>query len=120
MMKAQSLDWANINARAAWLRARRRSDGLPLVSQSPDATRRIRSHPGSSWHPSASPREARPHPYCHVYGFHDLRRAFVTLNAEKLTPDALQALMRHKSYQKTQVYINLAQQMDAAVASLHV
>ena len=36
--------------------------------------------------------------YCHVYGFHDLRRAFATMNADKLTPDALQALMRHKSY----------------------
>jgi integrase len=58
--------------------------------------------------------------YCHVYGFHDLRRAFATMNADKLTPDALQALMRHKSYQTTQVYINMARQMDAAVASLHV
>ena len=28
--------------------------------------------------------------------------------------------MRHKSYQTTQVYINMARQMDAAVASLHV
>jgi integrase len=58
--------------------------------------------------------------YCHLYGFHDLRRAFATMNADKLTPDALQALMRHKSYQTTQVYINMARQMDAAVASLHV
>jgi integrase len=58
--------------------------------------------------------------YCHVYGFHDLRRAFATMNADKLTPDALQALMRHKSYQTTQLYISLARQMDAAVASLHV
>jgi integrase len=58
--------------------------------------------------------------YCHVYGFHDLRRAFATMNADKLTPDALQALMRHKSYQTTQVYINLGRQLDAAVAGLHV
>jgi integrase len=58
--------------------------------------------------------------FCHVYGFHDLRRAFATMNADKLTPDALQTLMRHKSYQTTQVYINMARQMDAAVASLHV
>jgi integrase len=58
--------------------------------------------------------------FCHVYGFHDLRRAFATMNADKLTPDALQALMRHKSYQTTQVYINMTRQMDAAVASLHV
>jgi integrase len=58
--------------------------------------------------------------YCHVYGFHDLRRAFATMNADRLTADALQTLMRHKSYQTTQVYINMARQMDEAVASLHV
>jgi integrase len=58
--------------------------------------------------------------HCHVYGFHDLRRAFATMNADKLTPDALQALMRHKSYTTTQKYINMSRQMDAAVASLHV
>jgi integrase len=57
---------------------------------------------------------------CHYYGFHDLRRAFATMNADKLSADALQALMRHKSYQTTQKYINMARQMDAAVASLHV
>src|SRR5262249_53784901 len=48
----------------------------------------------------------RHNAYCHVYGFHDLRRAFATMNADKLTPDALQALMRHKSYQTTQLYVN--------------
>jgi integrase len=57
---------------------------------------------------------------CHVYGFHDLRRAFATRNADKLSADALQALMRHKSYQTTQVYINMTRQLDAAVAGLHV
>ncbi len=59
-------------------------------------------------------------PSCHVYGFHDLRRAFATMNADRLTPDALQALMRHKSYLTTQVYINMSRQLDDAVASLHV
>jgi integrase len=59
-------------------------------------------------------------PFCYVYGFHDLRRAFATMNADKLSPDALQALMRHKSYVTTQKYINMARQMDAAVAALHV
>jgi integrase len=58
--------------------------------------------------------------YCYVYGFHDLRRAFATMNADKLTADALQALMRHKSYQTTQVYISMSRQMKEAVASLHV
>ncbi len=58
--------------------------------------------------------------YCYVYGFHDLRRAFATMNADKLTADALQSLMRHKSYQTTQRYINMSRQIDASVAVLHV
>jgi integrase len=37
--------------------------------------------------------------HCHAYGFHDLRRGFATMNASRLWADALQALMRHKSYQ---------------------
>jgi integrase len=48
--------------------------------------------------------EHRHTPHCFVYGFHDLRRAFATMNADKLSPDALQTLMRHKSYQTTQIY----------------
>jgi len=57
---------------------------------------------------------------CHRYGFHDFRRAFATMNAPKLTGDALQALMRHKSYQTTQRYINMNRQLDEAVGGLHV
>jgi integrase len=57
---------------------------------------------------------------CYLYSFHDLRRAFATMNAERLTASALQALMRHKSYQTTQLYINMARQMNEAVAKLHV
>jgi len=57
---------------------------------------------------------------CHVYGFHDFRRAFATCNAETLSADALQTLMRHKSYQTTQRYINLAGQVNRAVEQLHV
>jgi integrase len=54
------------------------------------------------------------------YGFHDLRRAFATMNAATLTPDALQALMQHKDYQTTQRYINMARQLNPAVQSLYV
>jgi integrase len=57
---------------------------------------------------------------CHVYGFHDGRRAFATMNADKLSADALQPLMRYKSYATTQKYINMARQMDDAVKVLHV
>jgi len=66
-------------------------------------------------------REKHEHtPACHVYGFHDLRRAFATVNAPKLSADALQALMRHKSYTTTQRYVNMAKQLDQAVETLHV
>ena len=54
------------------------------------------------------------------YGFHDLRRAFATVNADRLTADALQTLMRHKSYLTTQRYINMARQVDKAVDNLYV
>lgn len=59
-------------------------------------------------------------PACHVYGFHDLRRAFATNNAERLTGDALQRLMRHKDYSTTQRYINMAGQLNRSVDNLHV
>jgi integrase len=54
------------------------------------------------------------------YGFHDLRRGFATLNADRLTPDALQALMQHKDYQTTQVYIALARQLRPQAQNLFV
>ena len=57
---------------------------------------------------------------CYLYGFHDLRRAFATVNAETLSADALQALMRHKSYQTTRRYINMAQQISRSVEHLYV
>jgi integrase len=54
------------------------------------------------------------------YGFHDFRRAFATMNAANLTPDALQHLMQHRDYQTTQRYINLARQLNPAVQNLFV
>ena len=61
-------------------------------------------------------REKHEHgPDCHRYGFHDLRRAFATVNAETLSADALQRLMRHKSYSTTQRYIGMAEQVNRAV-----
>lgn len=66
-------------------------------------------------------REKHEHtPACHLYSFHDLRRAFATQNALQLTPNALQALMRHKSFLTTKKYINQARQLDGAVEQLHV
>jgi integrase len=54
------------------------------------------------------------------YGFHDLRRAFATMNADRLTADALQLLMQHKDYQTTQRYINMARQAKPAAHNLFV
>jgi integrase len=59
-------------------------------------------------------------PACHVYGFHDLRRAFATVNAPRLKPEALQKLMRHKSYTTTLRYVGLANQLEKAVESMPV
>jgi integrase len=67
-------------------------------------------------------REKHEHtPSCHVYGFHDFRRAFATVNAPRLKPEVLQRLMRHKSYQTTQkFYINPTNQMQDAVSQMPV
>jgi integrase len=54
------------------------------------------------------------------YGFHDLRRGFATMNADRLTADALQALMQHRDYQTTQRYINIARQLKPAAHDLYV
>ena len=59
-------------------------------------------------------------PACEVYGFHDLRRGYATMNADTMTADALQALMRHKDYSTTKRYINIGRQLNLAVDGLHV
>ena len=55
----------------------------------------------------------------------DVAQAFVDQcvlqhNAGKLSADALQKLMRHRSYTTTQRYINMAQQLNRSVEKLHV
>lgn len=67
------------------------------------------------------PDEHKHTPACHVYGFHDFRRAFATVNAPKMKPEVLQRLMRHKSYQTTKkCYINLTTQLEDAVSDIQV
>ncbi len=59
-------------------------------------------------------------PACHVYGFHDFRRAFATQNAPRMKPEALQRLMRHRSYTTTLKYVHMARQVDDAVEAIAV
>jgi integrase len=54
------------------------------------------------------------------YGFHDLRRAFATMNVARLSAVELQRLMRHKSFETTKRYIDMAQSMNRVVDKLHV
>lgn len=61
-----------------------------------------------------SPTE-KPH-----YGFHDLRRGFATMNAQRLTAVALQQQMQHTDYRTTQGYIAIAGQLNAEVENLFV
>jgi integrase len=54
------------------------------------------------------------------YTFHDFRRAFATMNALNMSEQALQALMRHSSPLTTKRYVNVAHQLNPAVANLYV
>jgi integrase len=58
--------------------------------------------------------------FCYVYGFHDLRRGVRHHERRQAHRRRPAGVMRHKSYTTTQVYINMARQMDEAVAALHV
>lgn len=57
---------------------------------------------------------------CHLYGFHDLRRAHATYNYGKVTDRALQHQVGHTSFQTTQGCIRYAElhQADAYPAHL--
>lgn len=42
------------------------------------------------------------------------------MNADRMTADGLQVLMQHRDYQTTQRYINMARQLNPAVANAYV
>ncbi len=54
------------------------------------------------------------------YGFHDIRRAFATMNADRLSANELQAMMRHSSPATTQGYINMAKMLNRTAEKLDV
>ncbi|MCR9296336.1 MAG: site-specific integrase [bacterium] len=59
---------------------------------------------------------------CCYFGFHDLRRGFATANAANLSASQVQQLMRHSTYETTQKYINMAEQIkrDDVVSRLAI
>ncbi len=54
------------------------------------------------------------------FGFHDLRRGFATMNADRLTADALQSLMQHRNYETTKRYVNMGRQLRPAIEQVFV
>ena len=76
-----------------------------------------RPPPGSTW-PAK-----KKHEHTEACHFVRLPRSAAGLRhgeRRRLTADALQKLMRHKSYSTTQRYINMASQLEEAVEVLHV
>jgi len=59
-------------------------------------------------------------PTCYVYGMHDLRRAYATENCERLPLPVLQKKMRHRSFETTMRYVEMASKMKRATEKLYV
>lgn len=51
---------------------------------------------------------------CHLYSWHAFRRAYATENADRLSGPTLQAMMRHKSFATTRIYIETANKLKQA------
>jgi integrase len=58
--------------------------------------------------------------HCHLYTFHDLRRGFATMNADRLDPLELQQQMQHKTFATTQGYINTSRLLQPTASKLFV
>ncbi len=54
------------------------------------------------------------------YGFHDLRRGFATLNADKMDLFQLQTLMQHRDLSTTKLYVAMAARLRKPVENLYV
>ena len=59
-------------------------------------------------------------PSCHLYGLHDLRRAYATENCDRLPLATLQKKMRHRDIQTTMRYVEMASKMKRATEEVYV
>jgi integrase len=57
---------------------------------------------------------------CHLYGMHDLRRAYATENCDRLPLPVLQKKMRHRDIQTTMRYVEMASKMRRATNDVYV
>lgn len=57
---------------------------------------------------------------CHLYGMHDLRRAYATENCDRLPLPVLQKKMRHKDIETTLRYVETSRKMKKAADDVFV
>jgi len=57
---------------------------------------------------------------CHLYGMHDLRRAYATENCDRFPLLVLKEKMRHKDIQTTMRYVQMAEKMKKATDEVFV
>jgi integrase len=139
--------WANVDIEGGSVITRhttnkgKRDERTPMPPVAIDHLRRIRDFApevfrwphhrrtlDTEWHTiqtAAGIHLACPHDHthrdaCHLYGFHDLRRAFATNNYARMTAEELQRRMRHKSFATTRRYIRLAESSAATAEQIHV